>query len=202
MKLLRRIAWAIVEWPIALTWLVLAWTIRSTAHLTIEGREPEGGAVFVNWHRYQPFLIPFHGSRKRWMLVSPAPQLAPVARFCRLVGLRLVRGASGERGREAAEQLKELLRRGESVVIAVDGPAGPRYHPKRGCYDLARSTGVPIIPVAYRASAAHEFKWRWDHTFLPYPFARITILHGPAIAAAGSEEEVLARVERELNTML
>ncbi len=169
--------------------------------MTTEGVEPDGAAVFVNWHRFQSFLIPYHGERKRWMLVSPAPQLAPVARFCRLAGLRLVRGASGERGQQAREELKDVLDRGDSVVLAVDGPRGPVFQAKRGCVDLARAAAVPIVPVPYRSSRAHEFRWRWDRTLMPLWFADIVVVYGPAIHATSSDEEVLAAVERALNAL-
>jgi lysophospholipid acyltransferase (LPLAT)-like uncharacterized protein len=198
---MRKVYWRIVEWPLALTMFALAMLIRSTSRVTIEGDDPLGAAVFVNWHRFQSFLIPFHGSRRRWMLVSPAPQLTVIARLCRLCGLRLVRGASGERGKEAREELKNLLRRGESIALAVDGPHGPPFKAKPGCADLARATGVPIVPVAYRAKPAHEFRWRWDHTLMPLPFSRVTIVYGHPIVASGTDEEILRDVEDALNEL-
>ncbi len=196
---MKTLYWRTLEWPLALAMFAVAWLIKRTSRVAIEGDEPRGGAVFVNWHRFQTYLIPFHGQRHRWMLVSPVPQLTVVARFCRLCGLRLVRGASGERGKEAREELKTLLRRGESVALAVDGPHGPVFKPKPGCVDLARSTGVPIVPVAYRVDRAHEFKWRWDHTLMPLPFAHITIVYGAPVRPEGTDEEILANVERALN---
>jgi lysophospholipid acyltransferase (LPLAT)-like uncharacterized protein len=196
-----RIVWAILEWPLALLSYLLARTIRSTARITIEGTEPDGPAMYVNWHRYQSFLIPFHGERRRWMLVSPVPQLAAIARFCRLCGLRLVRGASGERGKEAREELKNLLLRGESVVLAVDGPAGPAFKAKRGCAELSRAAGVPIVPMRFRSNHAHEFRWRWDRTLMPFPFSRITVMCGKPIVSEGSDEDLLAAVEEGLNAL-
>jgi len=199
---MRKLYWRILEWPLALAMFALATVIRKTSRVIVEGDEPRGAAVFVNWHRFQSFLIPFHGSRRRWMLVSPAPQLTVIARFCRLCGLRLVRGASGERGKEAREELKRLLRGGESIALAVDGPHGPVFQAKPVCADLARATGVPIVPIAYRAKPAHEFKWRWDRTLMPLPFSRITIVYGDPIAATGTDEEILANVERVLNGLV
>ena len=201
MKLLKVVFWRALEWPIALAWFLFATLIDRTARVESDALEPDGPAVFVNWHRYQSFLIAHHGKRRRWMLCIPVPQLEPVARYCKLMGLRLVRGASGERGKEAREELRRLLVAGDSVVLAVDGPHGPVFEAKRGCVDLARSAGVPIIPVAYRGSRAHEFRWRWDHTLMPLPFSRIEITHRPPIEATGSDEELLARVNAELNAM-
>lgn len=199
---MKTLYWRVLEWPLALSLFALAWVLRTTCRITVEGNAPEGAAVFINWHRFQSYLIPFHGQHRRWMLVSPKPELTVIARFCRLVGLRLVRGASGERGKEAREQLKSLLRRGESVVLAVDGPHGPVFKAKPGCVDLARSTGVPIVPLAYRAHPAHEFTWRWDHTLMPLPFSKIEVVIGRPIPAAGTDDEILAAVERELNSLL
>ena len=200
--MLTRLYWRIVEWPLALTLFAASWLIRTTSRMTIDGDEPRGAAVYVNWHRFQSLMIPIHGSRRRWMLVSPAPQLTVIARFCRLCGLQLVRGASGERGKEAHDELKDLLRRGESIALAVDGPHGPVFKAKPGCLDLARSTGVPIVPVAYRANRTHEFRWRWDHTLMPLPFARITVVYGAPVTAEGPDEEILASVERALNALV
>ena len=199
MRFLQRILWRTLEWPIALLWFSFLSLIRATSH--VEDDVPAGPAVFVNWHRYQSFLIGFHGAHHRWMLVSRAPQLAPVARFCRLTGLRLVRGASGDRGKEALEELKDLIRRGESVVIAVDGPRGPLFRAKKGCADLARATGVPIVPVAFRASRSHEFLWRWDRTLVPLPFARIRVAAGAPVTAVDDEQQTLAAVETELGRL-
>src|SRR5712691_2445434 len=125
---LAAVAWYALEWPLALFAASLAWLVRFTSRVKPPAAEPQGPAIFVNWHRYQSFLIAYHGQRKRWMLVSPVPQLEPIARFCKLMGLRLVRGASGERGKEALEELKAILASGDSVALAVDGPHGPPFH--------------------------------------------------------------------------
>jgi lysophospholipid acyltransferase (LPLAT)-like uncharacterized protein len=118
---------------------------------------PDGPVIFVNWHRYQAFLIPHHGAHRRWMLVSPAAPPAPVARFSLLCGLNLVRGASGDRGKQALEELAQVLSAGHSITLAVDGPAGPRFRAKRGCADLAIRTGFPVVPVRYQSI---------DHSYL------------------------------------
>ena len=150
----------------------------------------------MNWHRYNSYLIAVHGRQRRWMLVSPSPRLEPVARYCKLMGLRLVRGASGERGAHAREQLKALLMEGESVTIAVDGPAGPPFHAKKGCVDLANGASVAIVPVAYRSLRGHEFRWRWDRMLMPLPFDRIEIIYGDPI-----RNPDLEAVEAALNAL-
>ena len=128
------------------------------------------------------------------MLCSRAPALAPVARFCRLAGLRLVRGASGDGGKQALEDLYAVLRSGKSIAIAVDGPAGPVFQVKRGCATLALRSGAPIVPVNYQCSRGVTLKWRWDHTYLPLPFGAIVVRYGAPIYASGGEPALVESV--------
>lgn len=189
--MLARLLWRLAEWPIALAWHAYASLVRLTSRVTIDGTPPDGGAIFVNWHRYQSFLIPHHGTFHRSMLVSPAPPLAPVARFCTLSGLRLVRGASGDRGKQALEELTQVVANGGAVTIAVDGPAGPPFRVKRGCAEIAIRTGAPIVPVNFRSDRGLDLQWRWDKTFMPAPFDRIVVRYGPAIEADGRDTDAL-----------
>lgn len=192
-----RLLWHLLEWPIGLGWYGYALLVRLTSKVTIDGAPPDGAAIFVNWHRYQYFLIPHHGTFHRSMLVSPAPQLSPVARFCRLCGLRLVRGASGDRGKQALEELTRVVAGGGAVTIAVDGPAGPVFRVKRGCADLAVRTGAPIIPVNYTCRRGIDLRWRWDKSYLPMPFDRIVVRYGTPISAEGREAEALLEVVQQ-----
>jgi len=196
--MISRLLWRIAEWPIALAWYGYALFIRLTSKLTVSGTPPTGAAIFVNWHRYQGFLIPHHGTFHRFMLVSTAPALAPVARFCRLSGLKLVRGASRDRGQQALEELSDVLRLGQSVTMAVDGPAGPVFQVKRGCATLALRSGVPIVPVNYHCSRGVTLRWRWDHTYLPLPFGAIVVRYGPPLQASGTEAALIESVQRAI----
>lgn len=195
--MLRRAFWHLIEWPIGLAWFAYALLVERTSKISIWG-DPPPTAVFVNWHRYQPFLIFHHGRRHRWMLVSPAAKVLPVARFCRLSGLNLVRGTSGDRGKQAVEELVQILVRGESVTLAVDGPAGPAFQAKKGCADLAIRSGVPIVPVNYRCGHGVTISARWDRIYLPLPFNNIEVRYGTPIAPAGDLDTLLAAVQERL----
>jgi lysophospholipid acyltransferase (LPLAT)-like uncharacterized protein len=198
--MISRIFWHILEWPIALGWHAYSVLVHFTSKVTVSGNVPAGPTIFVNWHRYQSFLIPHHGSYHRCMLVSPAPPLIPIARFCRLSGLQLIRGTSGDRGKQAREELAQYIRSGGSITLAVDGPAGPVFKVKRGCADISLATRALIVPVCYHSHRGLDLRWRWDKMLLPLPFDRITIVYGAPIT--GSEEsEVLEKVAQELATI-
>ena len=137
------------------------------------------------------------------MMVSQATRMAPIAAWCTGVGLKLVRGASGAGGRAALGVLAEALRRGESVVLAVDGPAGPPFRVKPGCLELARDVGVPLIPVGYHSRWGRAVPGRWDHSLLVTPFDRVVFEFGAPIdpRGGGSDAALLARVGAALNAL-
>ncbi len=111
------------------------------------------------------------------------------------MGVHLARGATGDGGRQALDELSHALRRGESVSIAVDGPRGPAYKPRRGCVLLAQQTGAPIVPVSYRCARGIESP-RWDRALFPTPFDRVVVRYGAPLDVSGlSESDALGRVE-------
>jgi lysophospholipid acyltransferase (LPLAT)-like uncharacterized protein len=195
----------LLSWPVAAylyAWFLL---VRWTSRISVEGpgADYSGAAVYVNWHCHLPWLCVHHGARRRWLMVSPAPYILPIARWCEWCGLRLVQGASGNQGREAAAQLDACLRRGESVFIAVDGPAGPIFKVKRGCIDIARTAGVPIIPVGYSVLRGKPNHKRWDQQLMPALFNDIRVRLGPPLFIDPSEEigSATERVEAALNQL-
>ena len=197
--------WWLLSWPVAAclyVWFVL---VRWTSCISVEGpgADHEGAAVYVNWHCHLPWLCVHHGERRRWLMVTPAPYILPIARWCKWCGLRLVQGASGQQGREASAQLDACLRRGDSVLIAVDGPAGPVFKVKRGCIDIARAAGVPIIPVGYSLRRGKPNRKRWDQQLTPALFDEIRVRVGEPLFMNPSEDIVSAaeRVEVALNEL-
>ena len=129
-------------------------------------------------------------------MVGRAAYLDVIKWYAQLCGSPTVRGMSGEGGREALPALVEALRRGESVWLAVDGPAGPLYVPKPGCIELARSAGVPVIPVIVRSERASIWTWRWDRTLVPKLFDRIAVTYGaPTDCSDGDTAALRARVQ-------
>jgi lysophospholipid acyltransferase (LPLAT)-like uncharacterized protein len=179
-------------------------TLR-TSRIEIKGPGAEyaGAAVYVNWHKYVPFLCIHHGQHRRWLLMSSAPYLEPVAVWCRWIGLTVIRGAPGERSRESLVYLIDALKRGDSVALAADGPAGPAFRAKPGCVDLARAAGVPIIPVAYRSRRGRSNRKRWDQLYQVGKFDDIEVWYGRPIFVDPSETETAAlrRVQQGLDAL-
>jgi len=176
--------------PAVAAWMLVGAKLTlKTSSVTLQGpgKDYSGAAVYVSWHRYVPFLCVHHGQYRRWLLMSSAPYLEPVAMWCGWMGLTVVRGAPGERSRESLVRLVEALKCGKSVVLAADGPAGPAFCVKPGCIELARAAGVPIIPVAYRSRKGRSNLKRWDQLYRVSKFDQIEVWYGRPIVLDTSE---------------
>lgn len=103
-----------------------------------------------------------------------------VADVLSAVGIQPVRGSSSRGGAAAIRQMFELAGR-KHLVIATDGPRGPRRLVKEGIVYLASQSGRPIVPVAFAASSAWRPKGRWTDLVIPWPFCRAVMLGGPPI---------------------
>jgi lysophospholipid acyltransferase (LPLAT)-like uncharacterized protein len=103
--------------------------------------------------------------------------MAPIGRFNEVCGIGVVRGGPGVDNSVSLTALKNILLAGNSVILAVDGPAGPAYRVKRGCVELARSTGRPIVHASYTCVKGRPDESRWDRWIMPLPFDTIRITY-------------------------
>jgi lysophospholipid acyltransferase (LPLAT)-like uncharacterized protein len=74
----------------------------------------------------------------------------------------------------------KVLQNGSDIVIAPDGPKGPRQKAQIGVIELSRITGRPIVPVTFSSSKKIVFN-SWDRFVLPYPFSRGVFIWGEPI---------------------
>lgn len=100
-----------------------------------------------------------------------------------LKGLK-VKTSRGSSTRGAVQALKGVIRTvkqtNRSCVFAVDGPNGPYHKIKPGVFELARLLKLPIYTSGVAVDRAWHFPKAWNKTFLPKPFAKVSICwHGP-----------------------
>ena len=192
--------WSLISTPAG--FLLNSWTsiVASSSKVYVTGSPPHKNApvIYITFHQHLPFVIHYLGKvsseevshRPRTMLmVSQAPYMEPIAKFCSYAGLSLARGSGGGRANPlsggASSALSSLHRQlsplpvppsssssspplaSGSVLLAVDGPSGPAFRVKRGCVDLARSTGCPIVHVSYHCERGTESEGRWDRIIVP-----------------------------------
>jgi len=199
---LSRVVWRLFEWPVGLALWAVTRLVLATSRVRFDDPAAGRPAIYVHWHRYLPLVMPLCGARGGCILMSASPKMAPIARWARLVGLELVRGASGENGRETLPRLIEEIASGSSVELAVDGPAGPVFQARRGCAELALATGAPLVALAYRSPTGFTTPLRWDRQRLVIPFARVEVIARRVEQTADDDvETLLARVQATLEAL-
>jgi len=186
--------------------------IFSSLRFQVEGQEHQESTwkagepvVFVTWHgRLLPLLYLYRG-RGLVMLVSQHRDGEYLTRLGRGLGYEAVRGSSTHGGYPALRQLVRKVRGGSSLAITPDGPQGPREKLKPGALQVARITGVPVIPVM--AGARHAW-WveGWDRFLIPKPFATVRVAIGeprriPRESAVGDLERQAQTLEAQLQEL-
>ncbi|GDY13249.1 hypothetical protein LBMAG53_21270 [Planctomycetota bacterium] len=161
---------------------------------------PTGSVVCCLWHQSLPHVVGAHPrSLKIAALVSLSGDGAIIADHMHRIGIRTVRGSSARGAVRAVRELTECIDDGWLLAITVDGPKGPRKIPKSGAIELARRHGLPLVPIAARASREMFFR-SWDRFRLPLPRAHIAMIYGKPIcypSAEPSADELESR-RREL----
>jgi lysophospholipid acyltransferase (LPLAT)-like uncharacterized protein len=110
------------------------------------------------------------------VLISQHQDGEIIARIISRFGHRAVRGSSTRGGALALRELIRLGRSGADLVVTPDGPKGPRQVAKLGVVQLAKATGLPIVPLAFGCSKKN--------------FSRAGIgswsrIHGPEVSICG-----------------
>ena len=174
---------------------------------------PEGQFIMSMWHRHQCLTYGIKDKNKFFALISASNDGEIIAEAAKVLNIQSVRGSSGRRGVAASLELIEKLKEGNSVAIMVDGPRGPRGKVKDGIINIAKITGVPIIP-AYWTSKDKTFLTfnTWDKFQVPIGFCKSVAIYGKPIyipenitkeemqAKCLEIEEAMNNLEQDLNT--
>jgi len=133
--------------------------IGRTMRLEMRGQEAVDGlyrqglhVIIAFWHAQQ-LIMPFaYRGAGYHVLISQHGDGEIIARIIRRFGHDAVRGSSTRGGSEALRALIRLGRSGRDLVVTPDGPKGPRQVAKPGVVQLAKATGLPIVPLAFACS--------------------------------------------------
>jgi lysophospholipid acyltransferase (LPLAT)-like uncharacterized protein len=157
--------------------------------LETRGQEPidalyrEGKRVIIAfWHARQLMMpLTYRGARAH-ILISRHQDGEIIARIVERLGFRTVRGSSTRGGVEALRELIRLSRSGVDLVVTPDGPKGPAQVVKSGVIQLARASGLPIIPLTFACSKKNTSRAGTDS------WCRI---HGRAVSLSGGRRSGL-----------
>jgi len=108
--------------------------------------------ILAFWHAQQLMIPLGYRGAGTHILISQHHDGELIARIVARFGHRAVRGSSTRGGVGALRALIRLGRSGTDLVVTPDGPKGPRQVAKRGVIELAKATGLPIVPLAFGCS--------------------------------------------------
>ena len=137
---------------------VIRW-IGRTMRLATCGHEPvdtlyeQGRHIILAFWHAQQLMIPlgYRGTGSH-VLISQHGDGEIIARIIARFGHDAVRGSSTRGGSGALRTMIRLGRSGQDLVVTPDGPKGPRQVAKLGVVQLAKATGLPIVPLAFACS--------------------------------------------------
>lgn len=181
----------------ALVFFIYARLVHLTSHIRYAGCERlrGGNYIFCHWHTFIAlyFAVFTKHDRHAWMQ-HPCWYMKPIHILLRWSGVdRVVLGSSGHEGRQAADELVELLLGGYSTVVLPDGPVGPPFVLRKGVLHVSQQSGVPIVPMRFAASSYLRLP-TWDKKIMPLPFGTIKVEFGPPLTVRGLEVPEATRI--------
>ena len=206
MRLLSQIA----GWLLA--GIVLVW--RLSCRYRIE-RDPRPGLraqgrpyAYALLHAHQIAAVFVNDEDRMGAMVSRSADGELLVPSLLVRRVRAVRGSTrkddrDKGGGEALQRLADLLRQRVPVLLAVDGPRGPRNHVHKGVAKLALETGAAVLPTMVLPSRRFFLGKTWDRMQVPQPFSTVRLCFGPPIEPTGGEdpERLRHRIEGALERL-
>lgn len=168
---------------------------------------PKGQFILSMWHAHQCLVYGVEDKEHFYALISASNDGEIIAKAAECLGIKSVRGSSKRHGTSAALELIDKLKEGNSIGIMVDGPKGPKGKVKDGIVNIAKLSGIPIIPVAWASKNKTFFKFNtWDEFRVPFGPCKTIALYGNPIyiPAETTKEEMplwCEKVESEMNRL-
>jgi len=177
-----------------------------------EPRFPPSPMIFVTWHEHNLIAIALYRLLRKGPVVTLVPKGirgAAMTAWVAASGATALPIPGDAQDGIQLRRMAEALRSGGDVMLAVDGPAGPRRRVRRGALWLAEAAGVPVVAFGCAAGPAFRFP-RWDRHLVPLPGARIAVAFSSPItadrdrrdAAEASLSAALAEAAAQATTLL
>ena len=157
----------------------------------------QGPVMLVAWHQ-QIIMLPALSRPSPYKLLAmmSASRDGTLIRFIAAwFGIGAAIGSSHRGAVSGVRRLVHAARNGKNLFITPDGPRGPATIAKPGATEVARITGLPLIPAAAWPTHGKTFR-SWDQFRLPYPFTTISVAYGTPLATLTPEA-----LQAALNTL-
>lgn len=143
---------------------------------------PNEPCIFALWHAHQCGLYSLEGKSKTNVMISRSKDGEIIARAAEIMGLKTVRGSITRGGASATLELVNRIKKGDNGAITVDGPKGPNRVVKKGIIEIAKMTGVPIVPITWYSPSKGYIKLNtWDEFRFPLFCRKMLMYYGEPI---------------------
>ncbi len=141
---------------------------KTRGHEGVDALYRDGRHIILAFWHSQQLMIPigYRGTGSH-VLISRHGDGEIIARIIARFGHEAIRGSSTRGGAGALRALIKLGRSGRDVVVTPDGPKGPRHVVKLGIIQLAKATGLSIVPLAFACSKKNSLRAgiaTWSHS--------------------------------------
>lgn len=206
-RIIKQVGATAGGWLLGFAVLVLRLTCRRRLHADPRPELTKSGVrqVFGTLHAMQlaASMAAYRGSGTMVSRSADGEILVP---GLKLGGIVPIRGSSGRQSKGGAAALHQLIRHAKTenpVIMAIDGPRGPRGVIQKGIGLLAQKAEAVIVV----AVAVPKRRWilsnTWDRTQIPKPFSRIDFYFSEPISPRSGEslERLASRVEAALHDL-
>ncbi len=176
--------------------------VFATARVRLVGPLPPAlstqQVVIALWHQHiahTPALVPYL-RHPLLALMSGSADGRAMRILAAPFGITAAVGSSHRGALTGTRGLLRAAQTGHNLFITPDGPRGPARIAKPGAAEVAKLTGLPLVPCAAWSARGHNFG-SWDALRLPYPFTTLYIAFGAPLQAAATP----AQLQQALNTL-
>ena len=149
--------------------------------LRINISNPSAGVkdcVYIFWHSKMLIGWWLFKNKKPVALVSKSKDGEILSNVLNKWNYKVVRGSSSKGGKDALNEITQLAKSGNTIVITPDGPRGPANEIKNGALIISNKSGLPIIPVKITYAKKIILQKSWDKFEIPFPFSVCTVYFG------------------------
>lgn len=182
---------------------LLTSTLRYRSYHKERLEDLECGAILAGLHARGILAAGYFRRRNYWVLVSLSRDGEIQNRVYSKFGYRTIRGSTGRGGVKATLEAIRVLKEGrERLVIAIDGPRGPRGVVQEGALLMAKKSGAAIVPMAM----SPRKRWKvntWDFFAVPKPFSFVAVVYGePIFVPSDSTPDQIEAIRQRLEVAI
>lgn len=165
----------------------------------------DSGDVFilVNWHsRLLGIPVFTRGGHRIAYMTSPSRDGRIMAMAAQHFDIDIIWGSGSQKAVSGYRTMRRRLDQGLNVGIHPDGPRGPARKVAPGAIMLAKTSGVPLIPIAWSTSRMTRSA-SWDRLAIPKFFTKGIQLWGkPIMIPKDADKMMIAQACLDLEDAL